>query len=575
MKYLLPYLRKYRAHSVVAPFFKMIEAVLDLMVPMIVAQIVDVGIAEGDRAFIISRFGIMIAMGLGGLACSIIAQYFAARAAVSTATGLRHDLMSHIEQLSSAEIDKLGRSTLITRMVSDVGQVQTGINMFLRLFLRSPIIVFGSVVMAFTINLTAALVFVGVVAVLTLIIFVIMKITTPMYTHAQQKLDDVTVSTRETLTGVRVVRAFGREASEEESFKHVNHELTHAQLHVGHIGAVLHPLTHITINIGIVLILWIGAGQVNGGILLSGHIIALVEYLTHILEELVKLAQLVVLMGKTVAGMGRINAVLNTKSSLTYGSVTQPAETDDAVHFEGVSFRYAEEADDALSDITLSIKRGETVGIIGSTGSGKSSLVSLITRFYDASEGKIEVLGVPVVDWEKAALHRRVAMVLQTPWLFRGTVRSNLTFGKPDATDEQMWRALDMARASEFVREKQGGLDFVIEQGARNLSGGQRQRLAIARALVTNPDILILDDSSASLDYATDAALRERLSQLPEHMSLIIVSERTPVIRYADKIFVLDDGRLVGEGSHEQLLESCEVYREIHHNSDVPEEGWQ
>ena len=572
MRYLFPYLKKYKAHGILAPIFKMIEALLDLAVPLIVADIIDIGIANNDQRFITTRFALMIAIAFAGLICSVVAQYFAARAAVATATGLRHDLMSHIEQLSSAEIDHFGRSTLITRVSSDVSQVQNGINMFLRVFLRSPVIIFGAAVLAFVTKGVTGLIFAGLIVVLFLIIFGVMKITTPMYTHAQQKLDRVTVSTREVLRGVRVVRAFSREDSEMHSFDHANHELTHAQLHVGHVGAVLHPLTHIAINTGIVLVLWVGAKNVNAGLLLSGAIIALVDYMTHILEELVKLAQLVVLMGKTIASVRRINAVLNTNSSITYGNIKQPDDSDVAVRFNNVSMRYADDTDDALSGVSFEIKRGQTVGIIGSTGSGKSSVVSLMARFYDATQGSVEILGAPISEWEKAALHGRVAVVLQEPWLFRGSIRSNLTFGKPDATDEQLWRALDMAQASEFVREKPGMLDFPIEQGAQNLSPGQRQRLVIARALTTEPDILVLDDCLSSLDYSTEAAIRRDLSALDRRMTVIIVGERTAIMRHADNILVLDDGRLVGEGNHDTLIQSCGVYREIHHYSDVAEE---
>ena len=572
MKYLFPYLKKYKAQGILAPIFKMIEALLDLAVPLIVADIIDVGIANDDQSFITARFALLIAIAFAGLACSIVAQYFAARAAVATATGLRHDLMSHIEQLSSAEIDHFGRSTLITRVSSDVSQVQNGINLFLRLFLRSPIIVFGSAVLAFVIKGVTGLIFVGLIVVLFLIVFGVMSITTPMYTHAQQKLDRVTVSTREVLRGVRVVRAFGREDSEKHSFDHANHELTHAQLHVGHVGAILHPLTHVAINAGIVLVLWVGAKNVNDGLLLSGAIIALVDYMTHILEELVKLAQLVVLMGKTIASVRRINEVLNTGSSMTYGTVTEPDDSDVAVRFKDVSMRYADDTDDALSGISFEIKRGQTVGVIGSTGSGKSSLVSLIARFYDAKQGDVEILGTPIGEWEKAALHSRVAVVLQKPWLFRGSIRSNLTFGKPDASDEAIWHALDIVQASEFVREKPGMLDFEIEQGGSNLSPGQRQRLVIARALVTEPDILVLDDCLSSLDYSTEAALRRDLNELDRHMTVIIVGERTAIMRHADSILVLDDAHLVGKGTHSELIQSCAVYREIHHYSDVAEE---
>ena len=565
MKYLVPYLKKHGLESILAPLFKMLEATFDLIVPFIVAKIINVGIANGDTRYILFHVGLLILMALLGLLCSFTAQYFAAKAAIGTSTGLRHQLLAHIQQFSFTEIDRFGTSTLITRMTADINQVQNGLNMFLRLFLRSPFIVFGAMIMAFFIDTKTALIFAVTIPVLFVLVFGIMRLTNPLYKQVQSKVDCITASTRENLSGVRVVRAFGREEAEKEHFKTANDRLVRAQQKVGAISALMNPLTYVAVNIGIILILWVGAGRVQSGALLSGDVVALINYLSQILVELVKLANLVVLLGKAIASMGRISNVLDVENSMTYGSVTAPEqETEEVIRFEGVGLHYASSAEESLTNIDFAIQKGQTVGVIGSTGSGKSSLISLIARFYDATAGTVYFMGTPIAEWEKKALRNRVAVVLQKAHLFSGTVRSNLQFGKKDATEAELWEALELAQAAEFVRGKPGMLDASIEQGGRNLSGGQKQRLTIARALIAKPDILILDDSSSALDYATDAALRRSLANLPEDTTVIIVSQRTSSIQHADQILVLDDGMLVGSGTHEELLAGCEVYKEIH-----------
>lgn len=565
MKYLLPYMKKYGKESILAPLFKMLEAMFDLLVPLVVAQIIDVGIQTGNAGYILGRCGILIAMALIGLLCSFTAQYFAARAAIGTATGLRHQLMEHIQKLSFTELDTIGVSTLITRMTADVNQVQNGVNMFLRLFLRSPFIVIGAMIMAFTIDWGAASIFVIAIPVLAVIVFGVMKLTSPMYKQVQQKLDAVTSATRETLTGVRVVRAFGREEAEAERFAKANGELNAAQLKVGRIAALMNPLTYVVVNLGLIAILYVGADKVNNSTLLSGDVVALINYMSQILVELVKLANLIVLLTRAIASMGRVAAVLDTETSMSYPEKSAHAESaDETVRFDHVSLTYKGAGDESITDISFRAMKGQTIGVIGGTGSGKSTLVSLIPRFYDATKGEIRLMGRPIADWPHAELRDRVAVVMQRAQLFKGTIRSNLLYGDMKATDEDLWAALETAQAAEFVRQKPDQLDEAVEQGGRNLSGGQKQRLTIARALVSKPDILILDDSASALDYATDAALRKALRQLPETTTTFIVSQRTSSIRHADQILVLDDGELVGCGTHEELLESCEVYREIH-----------
>lgn len=543
----------------------MLEAIFELIVPIIVAQIINIGIKNGDKNYIIVRFGLLILMAVLGLACSFTAQYFAARVAVGTSTRLRHNLLSHIQSLGFPENDKIGTSTLITRMTSDVNQVQNGINMFLRLFLRSPFIVFGTLVMAFTISSRIALVFVCVIPVLFIMVFGIMYITNPMYKRQQTAVDDVTRSTRENLTGVRVVRAFSREEKEYENFKALNGSLEKIQILAGKVSALMNPLTYIVINAGIILILWFGAKNVNYGDLLPGDIIALVNYISQILVELLKLANLIVLLGRSYVSMGRIGDIFDMKSSMKFGNITEgKTGTDEILRFENVGLKYNENSEMALSGISFSIKKGQTIGIIGGTGSGKTSIVSLISRFYDATEGEILFMGLPIKEWDKKALRKKIAVVMQKTQLFSGTIRSNLLYGNQNADDEQIYKALEIAQALDFVKADGKTLDSVVEQGGRNFSGGQKQRLSIARAVIANPELLILDDSSSALDYATDANLRRALKTIGSDTTVIIVSQRTSSIAHADRILVLDDGKLVGNGNHESLLENCSVYREIH-----------
>lgn len=566
MKHLYPYLRRFRKESILAPLFKMLEATFDLLVPMVVADIIKVGIAGGDTTYIWTRCGLLVLMALIGLLCSFTAQYFAARAAIGTSTGLRHELMAHIQSLSFSELDTLGVSTLITRMTSDVNQVQNGLNMFLRLFLRSPFIVAGAMIAAFTIDTQIALIFLAAIPVLAVIVFGIMRITSPMYKTVQSRLDAVTGATRENLSGVRVVRAFGREDAEEENFVQQNGSLNAMQLKVGRIAALMNPLTYVVVNLGIIGILYFGANKIGSGALLSGDVVALVNYMSQILVELVKLANLVVLLTRAIASMGRVSQVLDTPSTMAFPEkpVSADAASDVAVAFDHVSLRYQGAGAESLSDVTFTAKKGQTIGVIGGTGSGKTTLVSLIPRFYDATKGQVTLLGQPITAYSKEELNRHVAVVMQKAQLFKGTIRSNLLWGNENATDEELWHALSIAQSEDFVRQKPDKLDDPVEQGGRNLSGGQRQRLTIARALVGHPDILILDDSASALDYATDAALRKALRTLPAETTLFIVSQRTSSLRHADQIIVLDDGHVVGIGKHDALMQTCEVYREIH-----------
>ena len=579
MKYLKVYLKDYKRDSILAPLFKMLEAMFDLLVPVVVAHIINVGIVNQDWGDILKCCGIRVLMAIVGLCCSFTAQYFAARAAIGSATGLRHMLFAHIQKLGFSEMDTIGSSTLITRMTSDINQVQNGLNLFLRLFLRSPFIVFGAMVMAFTINVRLALIFVVTIPVLSLIIFGLMGLTSPLYKKVQGKLDVITGNARENLSGVRVIRAFGREKEESEKFSQANHELVKEQLFVGRISALMNPLTYSVVNIGIIAILWAGSRSVEGGVLMSGDIVALVNYMSQILVELVKLANLIVTISRAMASLGRVEQVLDTKTVMEFPESTKRGETisinktEEAVSFDHVSLSYAQAGEESLSDISFSVKRGETIGIIGGTGSGKSSLVHLIPRFYDATSGQIFLLGRPIQEWDRVELRKKVGIVMQKIQVFSGTIRSNLLMGNEGASEEEMWQALRIAQAEEFVRKKSDGLDEMVEQGGRNLSGGQRQRLTIARALVRKPEILILDDSSSALDYATDAALRKDLKSLPSDVTVFLVSQRTSSIRHADHILVLEDGKAAGWGTHEELLESCEIYREIY-ESQYGKGGW-
>ena len=568
MNNMLGYLRNYRRESVLAPLFKMLEATFDLFVPLVMADIVNVGIAAHDLHYILVRCGILLVLAVIGLTCSLTAQYFSAKAAVGYSTALRHALFAHIQSLSFSEMDTLGTSTLITRMTSDINQVQSGLNLFLRLFLRSPFVVIGAMVMAFTVNARAALIFVVAIPLLSVVVFGVMVVTRPLYKTAQVRLDRVLGLTRENLTGVRVVRAFDKEQDEIDRFENANDLLTRMQLHVGHLSALMSPLTYVIINIAIVALLYVGSIEINMGGMASGDVIALVNYMNQILIELVKLANLIVQVSKALACAGRVQAVLDTKPGMDFPAELRsevPADkASDAVRFDHVGLTYAGAGAPSLSDISFTAKRGQTIGVIGGTGSGKSSLVNLIPRFYDATEGTVEILGRPAADYPREALRGKVNVVMQKAQLFGGTIRSNLLWGNKNATDAELWAALETAQAAEFVQAKPLGLDEPVEQGGRNLSGGQKQRLTIARALVGRPDILILDDSASALDYATDAALRKALAALPGSLTVFIVSQRAASLQHADQILVLDDGRLVGLGTHDQLRQSCPVYEEIY-----------
>ena len=565
MDTLLCHLRGYRRESVLAPLFKMLEASFDLLVPLVMADIVNTGIAARDLHYILVRCGVLLALAFIGLACSLTAQYFSAKAAVGFAASLRHTLFAHIQSLGFAEMDRLGASTLITRMTSDVNQVQNGLNLFLRLFLRSPFVVAGAMVMAFTVNARAAWIFVVAIPLLSVVVFGIMAATRPMYKAVQGRLDRVMGLTRENLTGVRVVRAFGKEADELARFEQANSQFTGLQLRVGWVSALMSPVTYVLINLAIVALLYTGGIEIHAGRMASGDVIALVNYMNQILVELVKLANLVVQISKGLASAGRVQAVLETKPGMAYpDTAPQPCPAQPAVQFQDVGLTYAGAGAASLSGICFAAQPGQTIGVIGGTGSGKSSLVHLIPRFYDATEGRVLLFGQPVGAYPRTELRRQVRVVMQKAQLFSGTIRSNLLWGCPDATDQELWQALETAQAAEFVRKKPLGLDEPVEQGGRNLSGGQRQRLTIARALVGQPKVLILDDSASALDYATDAALRQALARLPGRPTLFIVSQRTASLQHADQILVLDDGHLVGLGTHQQLLDSCPVYQEIY-----------
>ena len=571
MKHLRPYMKKYKLQSILAPAFKMLEAAFDLTVPLLVARIIDEGVATGNTQVIWSNFALMLLMALLGLSCSFTAQFFAAKAAIGSAAGLRRDLLAHIQSLSFTELDTIGTSTLITRMTSDINQVQNGVNMFLRLFLRSPFIVFGAMVMVFTLNTQLALIFVGAIAVLFVIVFGMMRITNPKYKTLQKNLDAVTAATRENLNGVRVIRAFGREKTQVEEFREINEGLAESQLKVGRISAMLNPLTYVVVNAAVIAVLWFGAAKVEGGVLLRGDLVAMINYIGQILIELVKLANLIVLLSKAMASLGRVEQVLDTESSMAFTGTGTGVPGDNILEFKDVSLQYRGAGDSSIANISFALRKGQTLGIIGGTGSGKSTLVNLIPRFYDATEGEVRLMGMPIRELTEDALRKTVAIVQQKAQLFSGTIRSNLLWGNPNAADEELWQALETAQAAEFVKEK--GLDATVEQGGRNLSGGQKQRLTIARALLCKPKILILDDSASALDYATDAALRTAIKALPGDMTVIIVSQRTASIQHADQILVLEDGLLAGKGTHETLLESCPVYREIYESQYRKEEA--
>lgn len=573
MKKLFVYLRDYKKETILGPIFKLLEALLELMVPIVMAAIIDKGIANKDTAYIVRMSLLLVVLGIVGLAFSITAQYFAAKASVGFVKKLRHALFKHIQGLSYSELDSLGTSTMVTIMTSDMNQVQSGMNLTLRLLLRSPFVVFGSMIMAFTIDVKSALVFSTVIPILSIVVFGIMLWCIPLYKKVQERLDKVVGITRENLTGVRVIRAFCKENEEIAEFTRRNQLLTKAQKYVGRVSALMNPVTYIIINLAIAYLIWVGALQVQHGIITQGEVVALYNYMSQILVELIKLANLIINITKSVACGNRIQAVMEIESTLKSGSTEEVMDAADmAVEFRNVSFRYNKGGEDALSDISFKVFKGDTIGIIGGTGSGKSSLVNLIPRFYDATEGKVLVNGLDVKEYKLDALRNIIGMVPQKAVLFKGTIRENLKWGKKDASDEEIYEALDIAQAREIVDRKEGGLDYVIEQGGKNLSGGQKQRLTIARALVRKPKILILDDSASALDFATDAALRKALRHIDYNPTVFIVSQRTSSIQHADKIIVLDDGKIAGMGIHSHLLESCQVYKEIY-ESQFKKEG--
>lgn len=563
MSKLLRFLGKYKRESILAPFFKLIEVAFELTVPLIVADIIDNGIANGDRTYIINRCLVLGLLGILGLASALTAQYFSAKAAVGFATDVRHALFSHIGRLSYSQLDSLGAPTLITRMTGDINQVQTGVNMTLRLILRSPFVVFGAVLMAFTVDTKSSLVFVVAVPVLAAVIFAIMLVCIPMYRKVQQKLDGILGKTRENLLGTRVVRAFCKEEEEIADFDEKNDALTKMQTAVGRISAFMNPVTFVLINLAVIALIYVGAIRVSSGNISRGDVVALYNYMSQILVELIKLANLIINVTKAIACGNRIQSVLDIEPSTVSGCETDGDKADKyAVEFDRACLSYGG-AEEALHDISLKIERGSTVGIIGSTGSGKSSLVNLIPRFYDVTDGKVLVDGVDVRDYDTKALRAKIGVVSQKKALFSGTVRENICFGKADATDDEIWQALETAQAKQMIEDKSGKLDFVLEQEGKNLSGGQRQRMTIARALVRKPEILILDDAASALDYATGAALNKALRNTSFAPTVITVSQRVAAIRNADVIVVLDEGEIVGTGTNDELLASCEVYREI------------
>ncbi len=568
MRKLLVYLKDYKKESVIAPLFKMLEAFFDLLVPLVVASIINRGIKNGDKSYIYQMCGVLILLAVVGLVCAICAQYFAAKAAVGFAAKLRHALFTRIQSLSFTELDTQGTSALMNRMTSDVNQLQNGVNMALRLLLRSPFIVFGAMIMAFTVNVQAAFTFVVVIPILFVIVFGIILATLPLYRKVQDRLDQVLRRTRENLSGVRVIRAFHREDEETQSFQADNEVLRKEQIFVGKISALMNPLTYVVINLGVIALLWNGGVKVSVGGMEQGDVVALLDYMSQILVELVKLANTIVLLTRAMASGRRVAGVLEVESSMQFPDqpvqVPRVDDGEEMIGFSHVDLTYAGAGDKSLEDLNLSIKKGQTVGIIGGTGSGKTSLVHLIARFYDATGGEVRIAGRDVKTYSKQQLCDLVGIVMQKAVLFQGTIRENLLWGKKDATEEELWKALSTAQAKEIVEGKADGLEEMVEQGGRNLSGGQRQRLAIARTLVGQHPILILDDSSSALDYATDASLRMAVAQLDPKPTVLIVSQRAASMLYADLIIVMDDGKIVGQGTHEQLLDTCPVYREIY-----------
>jgi ABC-type multidrug transport system fused ATPase/permease subunit len=566
MKGILRYLKDYKKESVMAPLFKMLEACFELLIPIVMSKIIDIGIKNGDMGYVLRMCLVMILLGVIGLVCSITAQYFSAKAATGFGTALRSDLFRHITSLSYNEIDDIGTSTLLTRMTSDTNQIQTGVNLVLRLFLRSPFIVFGAMIMSFTIDVKSAMTFVVTIPLLSIVIFGIMIATIPLFKKVQSKLDKVMLLTRENLEGARVIRAFNRQEKEIEEFDKSTDDLMGVQLFVGRISAFLNPVTYVIINLATVVIIWLAAGQTDKGIITQGQVVALVNYMSQILVELVKLANLIINITKSIACSKRIEAVFATQPSIQGGSGVENTNVSDNQHkviFKNACLRYGKAKEDSLTGIDFTVDAGQTVGIIGGTGSGKSSLVNLIPRFYDATEGSVMIDGTDVKDYTLEELRMKVGVVPQKAVLFKGTIAENIRWGKQDATDEEINDALDIAQAGEFVKAKEGGINFQVSQGGKNLSGGQKQRLTIARAVVRKPEILILDDSASALDFATDAALRRAIKEQTGNMTVFIVSQRASTIMGADKIIVMDDGHVAGIGTHDELLKTCDVYKEI------------
>ena len=574
MKRLGVYLKPYTLESILGPLFKLLEALLELLVPLVVADIIDTGIGAGDTGFIVKRCALLIGLGLLGLASSVTAQYFAAKAAIGFTASVRHALFGKVQSLSYAELDKLGTSTLMTRMTSDMNQVQTGLNLALRLLLRSPFVVFGAMIMAFTIDVKSAWVFAVIIPLLFAVVFGIMFSCIPLYKKVQGRLDGVLGAAKENLAGVRVIRAFGKEKQETESFENKSGELLSSQLFVGKISALLNPVTYVMINLAIIAVLRVGGGQVYKGILTQGQVLALYNYMSQILVELIKMANLILSMTKAAASAKRVAAILALESSLDVPQENpEEPEAVPAVEFDGVTFTYPTGGAPALSDISFTLEHGKTLGIIGGTGSGKSTLIGLIPRFYDVQKGSVKVDGCDVRQYPLETLRRKIGLVPQKALLFKGTIRENLLWGDEGAADDAIYDALKAAQAQEVVDGKPEGLDYEVETGGRNFSGGQRQRLTIARALVRKPEVLILDDSASALDFATDAALRHALRELPWKPAVVIISQRTASIRFADEILVLDDGKLAGRGTHEELLQTCDVYREIYESQFKKEDA--
>ena len=574
MKRLGVYLKPYTLESILGPLFKLLEALLELLVPLVVADIIDTGIGAGDSGFIVKRCLLLIGLGLLGLASSVTAQYFAAKAAIGFTASVRHALFGKVQSLSYAELDKLGTSTLMTRMTSDMNQVQTGLNLALRLLLRSPFVVFGAMIMAFTIDVKSAWVFAVIIPLLFAVVFGIMFSCIPLYKKVQGRLDGVLGAAKENLAGVRVIRAFGKERQEVESFEEKSGQLLSSQLFVGKISALLNPVTYVMINLAIIAVLRVGGGQVYKGILTQGQVLALYNYMSQILVELIKMANLILSMTKATASAKRVSAILALESSLDVPQENpEEPEAAPAVSFDGVTFTYPTGGAPALSDISFTLEHGKTLGIIGGTGSGKSTLIGLIPRFYDVQEGCVKVDGCDVRQYPLETLRRKIGLVPQKALLFKGTIRENLLWGDEGAADDAIYDALKAAQAQEVVDGKPEGLDYEVETGGRNFSGGQRQRLTIARALVRKPEVLILDDSASALDFATDAALRHALRELPWKPVVVIISQRTASIRFADEILVLDDGKLAGRGTHDELLQTCEVYREIYESQFKKEDA--